>query len=86
MLVDVFREDLRAGKLAALIPIQVGRLQLLAPQAPVSYVQVKIRKQSPRSVLAHFMLLDAQGHPVAELRDCRFRGVQFACRCNIRYL
>jgi acyl transferase domain-containing protein/NADPH:quinone reductase-like Zn-dependent oxidoreductase/short-subunit dehydrogenase/acyl carrier protein len=79
VLVDIFQQDLQTGKRAALIPIQVGKLQLyhnnvgLAP----SFIQVTVKKQSPRSVVANFVLTDHAGAVLAELENCRFRGVEF---------
>ncbi len=78
VLVDVFRADIRQGRCAALIPIQIGKLNFFGGGGQVAHLHLRIRKQSPRSVLADFLLLDAAGKVLAELQACRFRGVQFA--------
>jgi acyl transferase domain-containing protein/acyl carrier protein len=78
VLVDLYRHDIQQGQFAALIPIQIGKLNLFKASAPISALQVKLKKQSPRSVVADFVLWDAQGEAVAELSNCRFRAVQFA--------
>ncbi|TXH66924.1 MAG: SDR family NAD(P)-dependent oxidoreductase [Thiothrix sp.] len=78
VLVDIFREDIQQGQFAALIPIQITKLNLFQASARVRSLQVKLKKQSPRSVLADFVLWDEQGELVAELLNCRFRAVQFA--------
>ena len=79
-LVDIFHTELRSGTQAALIPIQVGKLHYYATEATDSpnphYIHVQIRKHSGRSVVADFAVLDAQGHCLVELENCRFRGVQ----------
>lgn len=79
VLVDIFRDELQSGKKAALIPIQISKLVLYQRGADAcpAYVQVSIRKQSPRSVTADFLLLDSVGNILAELENCRFRGIQF---------
>ncbi|HPY41607.1 MAG TPA: polyketide synthase dehydratase domain-containing protein, partial [Thiolinea sp.] len=78
VLVDLFREDIQQGQFAALIPIQIAKLNLFQSAARVHALQIKLKKQSPRSVLADFIFWDEQGRVVAELLNCRFRSVQFA--------
>ncbi|CAG0896286.1 unnamed protein product [Cyprideis torosa] len=78
VLVDVLRDAVSARQGAALIPVQIGKLNLFDTQTSIRYVQVKIRKQSPRSVVADFLLRDHEGVVLAELRACRFRAMQFA--------
>lgn len=78
VLVDIFRDDIRQGQFAALIPIQIGKLSLFQVAAQIHNLQIKLKKQSPRSVLADFVLWDEQGAVVAELINCRFRAVHFA--------
>ncbi|MEZ5536432.1 MAG: SDR family NAD(P)-dependent oxidoreductase [Thiolinea sp.] len=78
VLVDVLRDDLLAGQGAALIPVQIGKLNFFDSQAQIRYLQVKIRKQSPRSVVADFLLRGADGAVLAELQRCRFRAMQFS--------
>ena len=78
VLVDLFRKDIQQGQFAALIPIQIAKLNLFQSAARVHALQIKLKKQSPRSVLADFVLWDEQGGVIAELLNCRFRAVQFA--------
>ena len=76
VLVDIFAEKIELGTQAALIPVQVGKLYYYSNMNDLSYLQVKIIKQSPQSVLADYLLLNSDGEVLAELKDCRFRGVQ----------
>ena len=76
VLVDIFSGDIEQGKQAALIPVQMGKLYYYHSMQDLSYLKVDIIKQSPQSVLADFYLLDDQGKVLAELKTCRFRGVQ----------
>ena len=78
VLVDIFQQDIQQGQFAALIPIQIAKLNLFESAARITHLQIKLKKQSPRSVLADFILWDEQGAVVAELINCRFRAVQFA--------
>lgn len=78
VLVDVFAEDIYNGKVAALIPIHVGKLYFYPHDDEIAYLQVNICKQSPQSVLANFYLLNRAGNVLVELSGCRFKGVQFA--------
>lgn len=78
VLVDIFRQAIQQGQFAALIPIQIAKLNLFQVSARVNTLQIKLKKQSPRSVLADFVLWDEQDKVVAELVNCRFRAVQFA--------
>lgn len=78
VLVDIFQQDIQQGQFAALIPIQIAKLNLFESAARITHLQIKLKKQSPRSVLADFVLWDEQDAVVAELINCRFRAVQFA--------
>jgi len=76
VLVDIFAKDIEQGSQAALIPVQVGKLYQFADMKDLSYLLVTIKKQSPQSVVADYLLMDAFGNVLAELKNCRFRGVQ----------
>ncbi len=76
VLVDIFAKEIEEGSQAALIPVQVGKLYQFAELKELSYLSVTIKKQSPQSVVADYLLMDAFGHVLAELKDCRFKGVQ----------
>jgi len=76
ILVDIFADDIEQGSQAALIPVQLGKLYHYRSMKDLSYITVNITKQSPQSVLADYLLLDSKGSVLAELIDCRFRGVQ----------
>jgi acyl transferase domain-containing protein/NADPH:quinone reductase-like Zn-dependent oxidoreductase/acyl carrier protein len=76
ILVDVFADKIEQGSQAALIPVQLGKLYRYSDMNDLSYISVNIIKQSPQSVLAHYLLLDSKGLVLAELKNCRFRGVQ----------
>jgi len=76
VLVDIFSEKIEEGSQAALIPVQVGKLYHYKDMSDLSYISLNITKQSPQSVLADYLLLDSQGAVLAELKHCRFRGVQ----------
>jgi acyl transferase domain-containing protein/acyl carrier protein len=78
ILVDIFAEEIAAGKQAALIPVQVGKLYVYADASNIAYMYADIVRQSPQSVVANFSLLDSAGNVLAELLACRFRGVQFS--------
>ncbi len=77
-MVDVFAEDISTGKQAALIPVQIGKLYQYDQTGDITYLQVNIRKQSPQSIVADFLLLNKKGEVLVELQACRFKGVQFA--------
>lgn len=75
VLVGLLKDDLQ-NHASAMIPVRIGRL-ITYQQSEVSWFQAKIKRQSPRSVLADFVLYDASGDVVAQARDCRFRSVNF---------
>ncbi|MEE9446013.1 MAG: SDR family NAD(P)-dependent oxidoreductase, partial [Cocleimonas sp.] len=76
VLVDIFADEIEQGNQAALIPVQVGKLYQFSDMKDLTYLSVKIKKQSPQSVVADYLLMDAYGAVLAELNDCRFKGVQ----------
>ncbi len=83
ILVDIFADRIEQGSQAALIPVQVGKLYHYADMQDISYIIVNITKQSPQSVLADYLLLDTKGAVLAELKNCRFRGVQLTRSASI---
>ena len=76
VLVDIFSNEIEQGSQSALIPVQVGKLYYYKTMKNLSYLHVNIKKQSPQSVVADYLLLDSHGEVLAELQNCRFRGVQ----------
>ncbi len=74
-LLDLFHADIAAGEGATLLPVRVGRLRFYGGQA--TWFRCQLIRQSPRSVLANFQLLDAAGETVAQLEGCRFRAAAF---------
>ncbi|HHL19621.1 MAG TPA: SDR family NAD(P)-dependent oxidoreductase, partial [Thiothrix sp.] len=76
LLVDVFSTAIDSGKQTALIPVQIGKLYHYHSTDVLNYLQVIVKKQSPQSVVADFILYNQQGECLAELRDCRFRAMQ----------
>ncbi|CTQ53973.1 Erythronolide synthase, modules 3 and 4 [Roseibium album] len=57
------------------LPIRVGNLRLLAPEANPASVRIEVTKASPRSIEAKFEFLDADGLVVARLSKARFKAV-----------
>jgi len=58
------------------LPIRLGALRLLQPDAVPQTVRIQVTKASPRSVEATFEYLDADGAIVARLARARFRAVK----------
>ncbi|MEE9325724.1 MAG: SDR family NAD(P)-dependent oxidoreductase [Cocleimonas sp.] len=76
VLVDIFADEIEQGSQAALIPVQIGKLYFYRTMQDLTYLHVDVIKQSPQSVVADYLLLDSTGEVLAELKNCRFRGVQ----------
>lgn len=72
-LLDFFQSEIEAGVGLPLLPVKIGRLRLLGSQ-PVAAFRTHILRRGLRSVLAKFVLLAADGKPVAVLEKCRFRA------------
>ncbi len=77
-LLDIFHADIEAGRGATLLPVRVGRLRFHGGRP--AWFSARLVRQSPRSVLAEFRLLDEAGECVAELTGCRFRGAALGQR------
>ncbi len=58
------------------LPIRVGSLRLLKPEAKPETVRIKVTKASPRSIEATFEYIDQAGEVVARLTQSRFRAVK----------
>lgn len=78
-LVDFFQADIEAGEGVALLPVKVDRLDFLR-HAEITGFRSRLLRRSPRSVLADFELLDADGRLVASAMGCRFRAAPFLRR------
>lgn len=59
------------------LPVRAGTAELFAPSAHPASVVITIERASPRSILASFLYLDADGAPVARLSGVRFKAVHF---------
>lgn len=81
-LVDFFQADIEAGRGMPLLPIKVGRLKLFS-KAGITGFRTHVIRQSTRSVLADFELVDADGNAVAQLSGCRFRAAALHRRSNV---
>ncbi len=78
VLVGIFTANSGESQHAALIPVRLDRLRVYGNCHNISHFSAEIIKQSPRSVLASFRLVDDDGRVLAEAEACRFRGVNFA--------
>ena len=81
-LVDFFQASIEAGQGLPLLPVKLGRLRHLS-SAPITQFRACLKRQSARSVLADFELLDATGGVVALLEDCRFRAASVQRRKQV---
>ncbi|MCV0425272.1 MAG: SDR family NAD(P)-dependent oxidoreductase [Roseibium sp.] len=57
------------------LPIRMGTLRLLAPDARPAIVKIEVTKASSRSVEANFEFLDMDGLTIARLTKARFKAV-----------
>lgn len=77
-LIAIFRDDIDEGRGAALIPVRVGRLRFHGPHGDVAFFRTRVTRRNPRSVVADFQLLAADGRVLAELEECRFRAIHLS--------
>lgn len=72
-LVDFFAQRIEAGQGIALLPVKMGYIEICA-NGKVTRLRAQLLRNSHRSVLADFELLDADEQLVAVIRGCRFRA------------
>jgi acyl transferase domain-containing protein/NADPH:quinone reductase-like Zn-dependent oxidoreductase/acyl carrier protein/NADP-dependent 3-hydroxy acid dehydrogenase YdfG/SAM-dependent methyltransferase len=72
-LVHFFEADIEAGHALPLLPVKIGRLRYFGGSRPRAF-GARLKRQGLRSVLADFILLDAEDRVVAVLEDVRFRA------------
>ncbi len=72
-LVDFFAQRIDAGQGIALLPVKMGYVEICA-SGTVTCLRAQLLRNSHRSVLANFELLDATGQLVAVIHGCRFRA------------
>ncbi|OGV26268.1 MAG: hypothetical protein A3F18_03740 [Legionellales bacterium RIFCSPHIGHO2_12_FULL_37_14] len=61
----------------ALLPIRIGRLQLLQAATKAHYITAQIVKHSKQSVLVDFSILDEEGQQIALIKGGRFQQAYF---------
>ncbi|SDU02293.1 type I polyketide synthase [Stappia sp. ES.058] len=59
------------------LPVRAGTVQLFDPSARPASVRITIERATPRSILASFTYLDADGELVSRLSAVRFKAVHF---------
>jgi acyl transferase domain-containing protein/NADPH:quinone reductase-like Zn-dependent oxidoreductase/acyl carrier protein len=88
LLIDLLREEVTSQVGAAFVPVRVGRVRLHRMHASVAAARTRLKRRSPRSLVADFELYDSQGAIVAVAEDVRFRAavLRRAPKDAIRYL
>jgi acyl transferase domain-containing protein/acyl carrier protein len=76
-LVDIFSEQIDSGQRQAMIPVRVGKLRFYGDYGQPKWCKVEMKHYSRRSVIADFIVLDADYNTVAVLTQVRFRSVNF---------
>lgn len=69
-----FCADHAEARQMAFLPVKTGRLDRYG-SGVITHIRARVRRCGPRSMNAHFEMLDAAGCLVAEAEDCRFRAV-----------
>ncbi|MEG0139698.1 MAG: SDR family NAD(P)-dependent oxidoreductase [Comamonas sp.] len=72
-LVDFFAQRIEAGQGIALLPVKMGYIEICS-LGKVTRLRAQLLRNSHRSVLVDFELLDADEQLVAVIRGCRFRA------------
>lgn len=72
-LVDFFAQRIEEGQGIALLPVKMDYIEIFS-LTKVTRLRAQLLRNSHRSVLADFELLDAEENLVAVIRGCRFRA------------
>lgn len=64
------------------LPIRMGRIQLLAPLPEKIFLTAEVLTKSKQSVLANFSILNNEGDVIAIINDCRFKKAYFSEQAN----
>jgi acyl transferase domain-containing protein/NADPH:quinone reductase-like Zn-dependent oxidoreductase/acyl carrier protein len=88
LLIALLREEVSSHMGVAFVPVRVGRMRLHRMHASVATARARLKRRSPRSLVADFELYDAQGAVVAVAEGVRFRAavLRRAPKDTIRYL
>ncbi|MBO1259714.1 polyketide synthase dehydratase domain-containing protein, partial [Bordetella holmesii] len=78
LIIQLLKDDPAIGQGIAFVPAKIGRLSLHAGQGQPSYARARLRRRAPHSLTADFVLFDAQGRPLASVRDARFRSIRLS--------
>ncbi len=77
LLVDIFSTEIKQRIHNAMIPVRVEKLRFYGQHGTPTWCKVTLKRHNPRSVVADFMLLDAEHNIVALLDNVRFKQVNF---------
>jgi acyl transferase domain-containing protein/NADPH:quinone reductase-like Zn-dependent oxidoreductase/acyl carrier protein len=88
LLIDLLREEASSRTGISFVPVRVGRMRLHRMHASIAVARARLKRRSPRSLVADFALYDAQGAVVAVAEDVRLRAavLRRAPKDTIRYL
>jgi phthiocerol/phenolphthiocerol synthesis type-I polyketide synthase C len=62
----------------AYLPVRIERVQVFAPHQRPAAARATVLQRGPRSLVADFLLLDAEGQVIALVQKARFRAVALA--------
>jgi phthiocerol/phenolphthiocerol synthesis type-I polyketide synthase C len=76
LIIHLMRDQLQSHAGIAYVPTQIARLVARAAGKPPAFVRATLRRRSPHSITADFLLYDEQGELVAYVDQARFRSIR----------
>ncbi|WP_310618939.1 SDR family NAD(P)-dependent oxidoreductase [Flexibacterium corallicola] len=68
------------GRSKAYVPIHFGKIMLTESAVRPAQVEISIRRSSSQSILADFLIFDAKGGLIVEIRGGRFKAAELGLR------
>jgi len=78
LIIQLLRDDPTMGKGVAFVPAKIGRLSVAANHAIPYFVRARLVRRAPHSLTAEFDIYDAEGNPIAAIREARFKSIRLS--------
>jgi len=76
LIIQILKGERAAREGIAFVPTKLGRITFRTGAGRPRLAQASLRRRSPHSLLADFMIFDGAGLAVASIKDARFRSIR----------
>ena len=78
LIIQLLRDDPAIGQGVAFVPAKLGRLAMRTDGGTPRLVRARLLRRAPHSLTAEFTLYNADGEPIASVREARFKSIRLS--------